>query len=152
MENTYRVFVSDKWPVASHRQGCEGNIKVDLVERGCEDVDWIELNSARVKWVSFCDHVLNFVKAEILLIYEFILRKYISINNFSIKKTLAVPIPRIKTKQQVSAVTRPKSHKQSRTFHTRTLCDIKVLSLKHSVQKVILIPCSDKGGGGNRQD
>jgi hypothetical protein len=73
----YTVFVSDKWPSARHGHGCEGNINVDLVERVCEDVDWIELNLATVKWVSFCDHVLNFLKAEILLIYEFFLRSYI---------------------------------------------------------------------------
>jgi hypothetical protein len=32
----------------------------------CDDVHWVEMNIARVKWVGFCDHVLNFIKAEIL--------------------------------------------------------------------------------------
>jgi hypothetical protein len=32
----------------------------------CNDVDWIEMNMARVKWVGLYDHVLNFMKAEIL--------------------------------------------------------------------------------------
>jgi hypothetical protein len=32
----------------------------------CDDADWIELNVARVKWVGFCDQVLNIIKAEIL--------------------------------------------------------------------------------------
>lgn len=59
-------FVSGKWPGARHRHECEGNITVDPVETVCNDVDWIELNMTRVKWVGFCDHVLNFIKAEIL--------------------------------------------------------------------------------------
>jgi len=32
----------------------------------CDDVDWIELDMARLKWVGFCDLVLNFIKVKIL--------------------------------------------------------------------------------------
>jgi hypothetical protein len=45
----YTVFVNGKWPGARHKHGCEGNITVDPVEKVCDDVDWIEMNMARVK-------------------------------------------------------------------------------------------------------
>jgi len=71
----YTVFVSDKWPGARYRHGCEGNTTVDPVETVCDDVDWIELDMARLKWVGFCDHVLNFIKCKDF-IYKFIHIKY----------------------------------------------------------------------------
>jgi len=58
--------ILDKWPGARYRHGSEDNTTVDPVETVCDDVDWIELDMARLKWVGFCDHVLNFIKAKIL--------------------------------------------------------------------------------------
>ena len=73
-------------------------------------------------------------------------------SKFSINRTLALPIPRIQTVQDLSAVTRPKSHNQNLTSHTQVLSDIKILYLKLSVQKEILIPCSEKRGDQRRLD
>ena len=57
-----------------------------------------------------------------------------------------MPIPTIQAVQDLSAVNRPKSHNQNLTSYTQILSDINILYLKLSVQKAILIPCSEKEG------
>jgi len=64
---------------------------------------------------------------------------------FSTNSTLAVPIPRIQTVQDLSVVTRPKSHDQNLTSHTQILSDIKILFFP-VFRKQFLFPVQRKEG------
>ena len=49
----YRVLVGKsevKRPLGSPRLGWEDNIKIDLQEVGCGDMDWIELAQDKDRW------------------------------------------------------------------------------------------------------
>jgi hypothetical protein len=37
----------------------EDNIKIDLKETGCKDLDWIHLAQGRVQWQAFVNVVMN---------------------------------------------------------------------------------------------
>jgi len=37
----------------------DGNIKLDLLEVGCERVDWIDLAQDMGQWLAFVDTVMN---------------------------------------------------------------------------------------------
>jgi hypothetical protein len=59
----YRFFVGKpdgKWPLG--RPSCRwvDNIKMDLLELGCGDVDWIGLAQDRNRWRALVNSVLNF--------------------------------------------------------------------------------------------
>jgi len=58
----YRVLVGkseEKRPLGRPRRRWEDNIKMDLQEVGCGDVDWIELAQDRDKWRAFVTAVMN---------------------------------------------------------------------------------------------
>jgi len=47
-------------PLGRPRCRWEGNIKMDLQEVGCGDVDWIELARDRDRWRALVNAVMNF--------------------------------------------------------------------------------------------
>jgi len=49
-----------KRPLGRPRCRWEGNIKMDLQEVGCGDVDWIELARDRDRWRALVNAVMNF--------------------------------------------------------------------------------------------
>jgi hypothetical protein len=58
----YRVLVGipeGKRPVRRPRLRWEDNIKMDLQEVGCGDVDWIELAQGRDRWRALVNAVIN---------------------------------------------------------------------------------------------
>jgi hypothetical protein len=58
----YRVFLGKpegKRPVGRPRRRWEENIKMDLQEVGCGDMDWIELAQDRDRWRTLMNTVMN---------------------------------------------------------------------------------------------
>jgi len=58
----YRVLVEKpkgKRPLGRSRQRWEDNIKMDLEEVGCGDMDWIELAQNRNRWRALVNAVMN---------------------------------------------------------------------------------------------
>ena len=58
----YRVLVGrpeGKQPLGNPRRRWEDDIKVDLQEVGCGDVDWLELAQGRVGWRALLNAVMN---------------------------------------------------------------------------------------------
>ena len=58
----YRVLVGKpegKRPLGRPRHRWEDNIKMDLKEVGCGDMDWIELTQVRDGWQAFVNAVMN---------------------------------------------------------------------------------------------
>jgi len=58
----YRVLVGKpkgKRPLGRTRRRWEDNIKMDLQEVGCWDVDWIELVQNRYRWRALVNAVMN---------------------------------------------------------------------------------------------
>jgi hypothetical protein len=59
----YRVLVGKpevKRPLGRPRHRWEDNIKMDLHEVGCRDMDWIELAQDRDRWRALVNTVMNF--------------------------------------------------------------------------------------------
>ena len=48
-----------KRPLGRPRRGWEDNIKMDLQEVGCGDMDWIDLAQDRDRWRSLVSTVMN---------------------------------------------------------------------------------------------
>ena len=48
-----------KIPVVRHRRRWENNIKMNLQEVGCGDMDWIELAQDRNRWRALVNAVMN---------------------------------------------------------------------------------------------
>ena len=48
-----------KKPLGRHRRRWEDNIKMDLQEVGCGDMDWIDLAQGRDRWRTFVNAVMN---------------------------------------------------------------------------------------------
>ena len=48
-----------KKPLSRHRRRWENNIKMDLEEVGCGDMDWIDLVQERDRWRSLVNAVMN---------------------------------------------------------------------------------------------
>jgi hypothetical protein len=58
----YRVLVGKpegKRPLGRRRRGWKNNIKMDLREMGCEDMDWIELTKDRDRWRALVNAVMK---------------------------------------------------------------------------------------------
>jgi len=58
----YRVLVGKpegKRPLGRSRRRWEDNIKMDLQEVGCGDMDWIELTQDRDRWRTLVNKVMN---------------------------------------------------------------------------------------------
>jgi len=58
----YRLLVGkpeEKRPLGRLRRGWEDNIKMDLQEVGCGDMDWIELAQDRNRCRAFVNAVMN---------------------------------------------------------------------------------------------
>jgi len=58
----YRVLVGipeRKRPLGRPRRRWEDNIKMDLQELGCGDLDWIELDQDRDRWRALVTEVMN---------------------------------------------------------------------------------------------
>jgi hypothetical protein len=61
--NTYRLLVrkpEGKRPLGGPRRMWVDNIRMDLGEVGCGDVDWIGLARDRNRWRALVNSVLNF--------------------------------------------------------------------------------------------
>ena len=60
--DVYRVLVGKregKRPLGRPRRRWEDNIKTDLQEVGCGDVDWIDLCEDRDRWRALVNAVMN---------------------------------------------------------------------------------------------
>jgi hypothetical protein len=49
-----------KRPVGRSRRRWKDNIKIDLQEEECEDMEWIELAQDRDRWRALVNAVINF--------------------------------------------------------------------------------------------
>ena len=49
----------EKRPLERPRRRWEDNIKMDLQEMGCGDMDWIELAQDRDRWLALVNAVMN---------------------------------------------------------------------------------------------
>jgi len=49
-----------KSPLGRHRPRCEDNIKMNLKEVGCGDMDWIDPAQDRDRWRALVNEVINF--------------------------------------------------------------------------------------------
>ena len=62
VRGAYRVLVGKpegKRPLGRPRHRWEDNIKIDLQEVGCEDMDWIQLAQDRDRWHALVNVVMN---------------------------------------------------------------------------------------------
>jgi hypothetical protein len=62
-KGVYRVLVGNhegKRPLGRPRSRWKDNIKTDLQEVGCGDIDWIELARDRDRWRELMNAVMNF--------------------------------------------------------------------------------------------
>jgi len=62
MRGVYKVLVGKpegKRPLGRPRRRWEDNIKMDLQEVGCRDMDWIELDQDRDRWRALVNAVMN---------------------------------------------------------------------------------------------
>jgi len=60
--SVYRVLVGKpegKRPLGRPRHRWEDNIKMNLQEMGCEDMDWIDVAQDRDRWWAFVNAVMN---------------------------------------------------------------------------------------------
>ena len=58
----YRVLVGNpegERPLGRPRLRWEYNIKMDLYEVGCEDIDWIDLAQVKNRWRALVNAVMN---------------------------------------------------------------------------------------------
>jgi hypothetical protein len=58
----YRVLVGNpkgKRPLGRLRRRWEDNIKMDLQEVGCRDMDWTDLAQNRDRWLALVNAVMN---------------------------------------------------------------------------------------------
>jgi 3-oxoacyl-ACP reductase-like protein len=61
--DVYRVLVGKpegRRPLGRPRRRWEDNIKMDLQEVGCGEMDWMELDQYRNRWLAFVNAVMNF--------------------------------------------------------------------------------------------
>ena len=61
-KGVYRVLVGKsegKRPLERPRHRWDDNIKIDLQEVGCGDIDWIKLAQERDRWWAFVNSVMN---------------------------------------------------------------------------------------------
>jgi hypothetical protein len=60
--NAYRIQVGKpegKRPLGRPKRRWVNNIKIDLRETGCDDMDWIDLVQDRDKWRALVNTVMN---------------------------------------------------------------------------------------------
>jgi hypothetical protein len=62
MRNVHNILIGKpegKRPLRRPRHTWEDNIKVDLKETACENVDWIHLAQDRVQWQTLANMIMN---------------------------------------------------------------------------------------------
>jgi hypothetical protein len=60
--NAHKILVGNtegKRPLGRPRRRCVDNIKIDLRERGWDDMDWIDLAQDRDQWRALVNAVMN---------------------------------------------------------------------------------------------
>jgi hypothetical protein len=66
MRNVYRSSVrkpEGKRPLERARHRWEDNIKMNLKEIGCENMDWIHLGEDRVRWQAVVEKLMHDIQA-----------------------------------------------------------------------------------------